>query len=120
MLFEIAVLHVKEQPSSSSAAQAVIVERRAVPPKYQAILTYGFVQAHTTAAVGNHASTLYGALESLLEVMANELAVRKGTKLAFNDLDPEHAVKSAGGLVAKDLFEKTSLAKRFKKSKPKA
>lgn len=120
VLFEIAILRVNDQASVPSAAQAVVAERRVAPPKYQAILTYGFVQVHSTAALGNHASTLYGALESLLEVTANELAVRKGNKLAFNDIDPENAVRSAGGLVASNLFEKTSALKRFKKSKVQA
>ncbi len=67
--------------------------------KYQAILTHGLVQKLSTAAVGDHAATMYDALESLLAVTSNELAVRKGKKLAFNDLDKNTAVRSAGGMV---------------------
>ena len=101
VLFEIAVLHVKEP--NLSGAQAV-VEHPALR-RYQAVLTYGFVQRHMTAAVGDHASTLYGALESLLEVTANELADRKGHEAGFGDIEAENAKKSAGGMVAGGLFE---------------
>ncbi len=113
VLFEIAVLVVKD----ASGAQAVMEAAAPTPAKYQAVLTYGLVQKHTTAAIGDHSSTMYGALDSLLEVTANELAVRKGKKLAFNDITPSNAARSAGGIVDAGLFQKTPMAKKFKRSK---
>lgn len=113
VLFEIAVLVVKD----ASGAQAVMEAAADFPVKYQAVLTYGLVQKHTTAAIGDHSPTMYGALDSLLEVTANELAVRKGKKLAFNDITASNAVRSAGGVVDAGLFQKTPIAKKFKRSK---
>ena len=112
VLFEIAVISVND----ASGAQA-IAESAAPTTKYQAILTHGLVQKQQTAAVGDLAVTLYGALESLLAVTANELAVRRGKKLAFEEIRPGDTVRSAGGLVDGSLFRKTPVAARFKPSK---
>lgn len=112
VLFEIAVVSVND----ASGAQA-IVEAAAPTTKYQAILTHGLVTKQTTAAVGDVAPTVCGALEALLAVTANELAVRKGKKLAFADINPNNMVRSVGGLVDGSLFEKVHVAAKFKRTK---
>jgi hypothetical protein len=58
--------------------------------------------------------TIYSALEELLPVTTNELAVRKGKKLAFEDIDSASAVRSADRLVDGSLFEKTKVTAKFK------
>lgn len=107
VLFEIAILSVND----ASAAQA-IAESAAPMMKYQAILTHGMVQKTSTAAVGDISGSVYGALESLLAVTANELGNRKGKDLI------KSGERSGAGVIEKSLFEeKPSLTKRMKPKK---
>jgi hypothetical protein len=107
VLFEIAIITVND----GTEAQARIKSA----PKYQAILTHGLIQKTSTAATGDIAPSVYAALESLFLVTANELDVRKGQKLAFEEIHENNATPSAGGVVDKSLFEKTKVAAKFKK-----
>ena len=107
VLFEIAIVTVND----STEAQAKIKSA----PKYQAILTHGLIVKTTTAATGDVAASVYAALESLFLVTGNELDVRKGKKLALEEIHDSNAIPSAGGVVDKSLFEKTKVAAKFKK-----
>jgi hypothetical protein len=77
-------------------------------------LTHGLIQKTKAAAVGDIAPTIYSAIEELLLVTTNKLALRKGKKLAFEDIDSASAVRFAGGLVDGSLFEKTKVTAKFK------
>jgi hypothetical protein len=128
VLFEVAVLSIND----ASAAQAK-AEATAPRTQFQAILTCGLLKKHTVAAQGDHATTMFGALNSLLEVTACELANRQEEVLASDAIKGDEAKRSAGGLVsvrlartvrqandvrskvAKRLFEPSSKSKKFKK-----
>lgn len=110
VLFEIAIISFND----ASGAQA-IAEAAAPTTKYQALLTHGLMQKQKTAAVGDVAVNVYAALESLLAVTANELAVRKSK--AFEEIPASKMVRSAGGIVDGSLFQDVGLMGKVKRAK---
>lgn len=104
VLFEIAIV------ASNNVSEAQTIAEAAAPlTKYQACLTYGLVTKQKTAAMGDVATTVVGAMESLLVVLVHELGKRRDE--AIEPINEVSRVRSLGGYVDGGLFQKTGVGK---------